>query len=134
MDLHSKSFYFDVLQKVASNCEKLTYKTIINEGKDYHLDESCTKFFGCNKCLGTTQNVKSSKVLFIGPKAFMQATKKGKAFMIYVFPTSNVESLYHVIPSQYGIVLVLILVHHHISHWAPTREIGCIIPSLIPCA
>jgi len=31
----------------------------------------------------------------------MQATKKGKAFLIYVFPISNVESLHHEIPSQY---------------------------------
>jgi hypothetical protein len=31
----------------------------------------------------------------------MQATKKGEAFLIYVFPRSNVESPHYEIPSQY---------------------------------
>jgi len=44
VDLCTKSLYFDVPQKVASNGEKLTSKNIISEGENYHLDESCTKF------------------------------------------------------------------------------------------
>jgi hypothetical protein len=38
------------------------------------------------------------------------------------------------ISSLMGIVIVLILISHHISHWSPTKEIKCIIPSLIPRA
>jgi hypothetical protein len=49
--------------------------------------------------LGSTQDVKSSKALFIRAKAFMQVAKKGKAF--HDLPTSNVELLRHEILSQY---------------------------------
>jgi hypothetical protein len=49
----------------------------------------------------SAQDVKSSKALFIGARVFMQVTKKGNAFFIYVLPTSKVELLCHDIPSQY---------------------------------
>jgi len=51
--------------------------------------------------LGNVLDVKSSKALFIKTRTFMQATKKGNAFLIYDFPTLDVESLRHKIPSQY---------------------------------
>jgi hypothetical protein len=92
VDWHIRNLHFDVLHKISLNCEKPTSKNVINEGKDYHLDESCTKFSKCNKCLGNTQDVKSSKVLVIGTRTFMQVAKKRKAFLIYVLPTSNVIS------------------------------------------
>jgi hypothetical protein len=101
VDWHIKNLHFDVPQKITSNCEKPTSKNIINEGEDYHLDKSCIKFSKCNKCLGSTQDVKNSKVLFVGTRTFMQVAKKGKTFLIYVLPTSNVESPHHEIPSQY---------------------------------
>jgi hypothetical protein len=44
---------------------------------------------------------RAQKLLFIGAKAFMQVAKKGDAFLIYVLPTSEVESPRHEIPSQY---------------------------------
>ncbi len=62
---------------------------IISVGENYHLDESCIKLFEGNKYLGNTEDVKSSKALFVGTNAFMQATKKGNAFLIYVLPTSK---------------------------------------------
>ncbi len=51
--------------------------------------------------MGNAQDVKSSKALFVKIKAFMQATKKGNAFLIYDFPTLDVESFHHEISSQY---------------------------------
>jgi hypothetical protein len=41
----------------------------------------------------------SAKALFIGAIGFMQIAKKGKTFLIYTLPTSNVESSHHEIPS-----------------------------------
>jgi hypothetical protein len=101
MDWHTKIFHFNVLQKVTSKCEKFTSKNIINENKDYHLNELCIKFFECDQYLGNAQDVKNSKVLFIGTRSFMQIAKKGNAFLIYVFPTSDIKLLCHEIPSQY---------------------------------
>jgi hypothetical protein len=101
VDRYTKNLHFNLPQKITSNCEKPTSKNIISEGKDYHLDKSCTKSFECNKCLGSTQDVKSSKVLFVGTRAFVQVAKKGKTFLIYVLPTSDVEPPRHEIPSQY---------------------------------
>ncbi len=71
MDWHTKSFHFDIPHKVASKCEKPTSKNIMNEGKNYHLDKSCTKLFECDKYLGSAQDVKSLKALFLGTRAFM---------------------------------------------------------------
>jgi hypothetical protein len=48
-----------------------------------------------------TRKPKSCKSLFIGAKNFMHVAKKGDEFLIYVLPTSNVESPCHEIPSQY---------------------------------
>jgi hypothetical protein len=101
MDWHTNNFHFELPQKVTSNCEKPTSKNIISASQNYHLDDSCIKFFKCSKHLGSTQDVKSSKTLFIRAKDFMQATKKGKAFLIYDLLTSNVKSPHHEIPSQY---------------------------------
>jgi hypothetical protein len=69
------------------------------EGENYHLDESCIELSECNKYLGSTQDVKSSKTLFIGTRAFMQTAKKGNAFFIFVLPILDIESLHHEIPS-----------------------------------
>jgi hypothetical protein len=85
MDWRTKSFHIDVPHKVTSKCKKPTSKNIINEGKNYHLDKSCTKFFKCDKYLGSAQDVKSLKALFVVTRAFMQAAKKGDAFLIYAF-------------------------------------------------
>jgi hypothetical protein len=41
------------------------------------------------------------RALFIGAKTFMQATKKGDAFFIYVLLASNVELPHHEIFFQY---------------------------------
>jgi hypothetical protein len=98
MDWSTKSFDFDVLQKVTSKCEKPTSKNIISE---MYLDESCIKLSECDKYLGSAQDVKNSKALFIGARFFMQSIKKGDAFLIYVFPISNVELHLHEIPSPY---------------------------------
>jgi hypothetical protein len=40
--------------------------------------------------------------LFIGAKAFMHVTKKGDAFLIYVFPMLDAKQLHHEIPSHYN--------------------------------
>jgi hypothetical protein len=98
MDWRTKKFHFDVPHKVTSKCEKPTTKNIINEGKNYHLDKSCTK---CDKYLGSAQDVKSLKSLFIGTIVFMQVAKKRNAFLIYALPASNVELSHHEIFSQY---------------------------------
>ncbi len=39
VDYHTKSFHFDVSQKITSKCEKPTSKNIISEGEDYHMDK-----------------------------------------------------------------------------------------------
>ncbi len=95
-----KVFIFMYLKK-KSKCEKFTSKNIISESKYYHLDNSSTKFSKCDKYLGNAQDVKSSKALFVETRTFMQAAKKGDTFSIYDFPTLDVESLPHEIPSQY---------------------------------
>jgi hypothetical protein len=102
MDWRTKSFHIDVPHKVTSKCKKPTSKNIINEGKNYHLDKSCTKFFECDKYLGSAQDVKILKALFIVARAFMQAAKKGDAFLIYALLASDVELPHHEIFSQYN--------------------------------
>ncbi len=42
------------------------------------------------------------KSLFIGAKTFMHVTKKGDAFLIYVFPMLDAKQLHHEIPSHYN--------------------------------
>jgi len=79
IDWCTKSLHFDVPQKVTSKCEKPTSKNITSKGKDYHLDELCIKFLECEKYLGSAQDVKSSKALFVGTKTFVQAAKKKNA-------------------------------------------------------
>jgi hypothetical protein len=74
-------------------------KKIINEGEGYDVDKSCIKLCKGNKYLGSAQDVKSSKALFIGLNFLMQVAKKGNAFLMYVLPTSKAESLCHDIPS-----------------------------------
>ncbi len=99
MDWCIKKFHFHVPHKVVSKCEKITSKNIINEGKDYHLDESCIKLSKGNKYLGGAQNVKSSKALFVGARTFMQVAQKGNEFLIYALPISKAKLLCHDIPS-----------------------------------
>jgi hypothetical protein len=62
-------------------------KTSSCEGENYHVDESCTKFFECDKYLGSAQDVNSSKALFVGVRAFMHVANKGNAFLIFALPT-----------------------------------------------
>jgi len=93
IDWCTKSLHFDVPQKVTSKCEKPTSKNITSKGKDYHLDELCIKFLECEKYLGSAQDVKSLKALFVGTKAFVQAAKKRNAFLIYVFPHQMLNCL-----------------------------------------
>jgi hypothetical protein len=85
--------------KQHENVKCLHPKTSSCEGKDYHLDESCTKLFECDKYLGSAQDVNRSKALFVGVRAFMHVAKKGNAFLIYVLPTLDVVSPCHEIPS-----------------------------------
>jgi hypothetical protein len=51
--------------------------------------------------LGNAQDVKNSKVLFVGIRFFMQTANKGDAFPIYVLSTSDIKSFHHETPSQY---------------------------------
>jgi len=51
--------------------------------------------------LGNAQDVKNSKALFVGIRFFMQTTKKGNAFLIYVLPTLDIKYFHHETPSQY---------------------------------
>jgi hypothetical protein len=51
--------------------------------------------------LANAQDVKSSDALFIRAKTFMQTTKKGDAFLIYVLTTLDAKSPCHEISSQY---------------------------------
>jgi hypothetical protein len=51
--------------------------------------------------LGGIRRLKCPKPLFIGKKTFMKVDMKGVAFLIYVFPSPNVEPRPHEIPSQY---------------------------------
>jgi hypothetical protein len=51
--------------------------------------------------LGNAQDVKNSKALFVRIRFFMQTTKKGNTFLIYVLPTLDIKSFHHETPSQY---------------------------------
>jgi hypothetical protein len=48
-----------------------------------------------------TRRPKCPKPLFVGAKTFMTVATKGDAFLIYVFPSPNVEPCPHEILSQY---------------------------------
>ncbi len=49
----------------------------------------------------SSRRPKCPKPLFVGAKHFMKATKKGDAFLIYNFPSPDVEPHPHEIPSKY---------------------------------
>jgi len=47
-----------------------------------------------NGNLGNIKRFRCPKVLFVGAKGFMQATKKGNAFFIYFLPSLDVEYIH----------------------------------------
>jgi hypothetical protein len=51
--------------------------------------------------LNGTKRLRCSKPTFIEKNSFMKVDMKGNAFLIYVFPSPNVEPHPHEIPSQY---------------------------------
>jgi hypothetical protein len=53
------------------------------------------------RCFNSIRRPKCPKPLFVGAKKFMKAIKKGDAFLIYNFPSPNVEPCPHEIPSKY---------------------------------
>jgi hypothetical protein len=53
------------------------------------------------KDLNGTRRLRCLKLLFVGTKTFMKATKRGDAFLIYILPLPDVEPHPHDVPSQY---------------------------------
>jgi hypothetical protein len=49
--------------------------------------------------LDGTRRPKHPNPLFVGTKAFIKATTKGDAFLIYILPSPDVEPRPHEIPS-----------------------------------
>ncbi len=81
--------------------------------KSLHFETPQHKALECETFVSSMQNLKQKedldgtkrptypKLLFVEAKTFMKATKKGDAFLIYVFPSPNFEPCAHEIPSQY---------------------------------
>jgi hypothetical protein len=53
------------------------------------------------KYLDGIRKLRCPKLLFVGTKTFMKATKRGDAFLIYILPSLDVEPHPHDILSQY---------------------------------
>jgi hypothetical protein len=54
-----------------------------------------------NEDLDGIRRPRCPKPLFVGAKTFKKVTTRGDAFLIYVFPSPDVEPCPHEIPSQY---------------------------------
>jgi hypothetical protein len=65
---------------------------------DKHGDE-CIQNLKQQEDLSGRRKLKCPEHLFIGTKAFMKATMRIDAFLIYVLPSLNVEPRPHQIPS-----------------------------------
>jgi hypothetical protein len=76
MDWHTWSLHFETPQHEALECETFVKSMQILKQKE---------------CLGGTRRPSCPKPLFVTTKAFMKATTRGDAFLIYVFPLPDVE-------------------------------------------
>ncbi len=56
--------------------------------------DNCMQNLKHNGDLGSIRRFRCLKPLFIGAKGFVQATKKGDAFFIYVLPSLDVEHVH----------------------------------------
>jgi hypothetical protein len=90
VDWHTITFHFEALKEEAMKY-KAPSTSMFGENHDYYIGmfednprkNSCMQNLKCDKNLGNMQGSKYSKSLFMGIIAFMQATKKGDAFMVY---------------------------------------------------
>ncbi len=102
-----RSLHFETLKHEGPKCEVfIRHKFGGFHDRACHVlekkhEDGCMQDLQQKKYIDGTRKPKCCKSLFVRPKAFMHATKKGEAFLIYVIPMSNVESLHHDIPFPY---------------------------------
>jgi hypothetical protein len=84
MDWHTRSFHFEAPQYKALECE-----TFVRSMKNLEHKEN----------LDGTKRPKCPKHLFVGANAFMKVATRKDTFLIYVFPSPNVEPHPHEIAS-----------------------------------
>jgi hypothetical protein len=79
-----RSLHFETPQ-----CEALMCEMLVRNMQNWKQKED----------LDGTRRLRCSKLLFVGAKPFMKVATRGDAFLIYVFPSPNVEPCPHEIPS-----------------------------------
>jgi hypothetical protein len=84
VDWHTRSVHFETPQHEALECETFV-RSMQNLKRQGNLNG--------------TKRLRCPKPLFIKKKNFMKVDMKGNAFLIYVFPSPNVEPRPHEIPS-----------------------------------
>jgi hypothetical protein len=100
-----RSLRFKTPKHEAMECETLVRNIhsknqdgVCHVTKNKHGDE-CMQNLKQKENLGNTKRPRCPKHLFLEAKAFMEATKKGNAFFIYVIPSIDVEPCPHKILS-----------------------------------
>jgi hypothetical protein len=94
VDWCTKSFHFDVSQKISSKCEKPTSKKSLVKVKTATWTIRVLSPLNVINIWGVPKMSRAQKLnLFIGVKTFMQTAKKGYAFLSMFFPHQMLNHL-----------------------------------------